>query len=70
MKTYNYIKFLTLYSILILLSLSSYSQGEEKNEESDKEKKKKKVSKKYSDKVSKSHFNYCVAMIDDALKSS
>ena len=48
MKTYNYIKFLTLYSIFILLSFSSYSQEEEKNEESDKEKKEKKE-KTYSD---------------------
>ena len=48
MKTYNYIKFLTLYSIFILLSFSSYSQEEEKNEESEKEKKEKKE-KTYSD---------------------
>ena len=48
MKTYNYIKFLTLYSIFILISLSSYSQEEEKNEELDKEKKEKKE-KTYSD---------------------
>ena len=30
----------------------------------------KKASKKYSDKNSKSHLNYCISMIDDALKSS
>ena len=48
MKTYNYIKFLTLYSIFILLSFSSYSQEEEKNEESENEKKEKKE-KTYSD---------------------
>ena len=30
----------------------------------------KKASKRYSDKTSKSHLNYCISMIDDALKSS
>ena len=29
-----------------------------------------KAAKRYSDKVLKSHLNYCIAMIDNAMKSS